>query len=291
VDFDQYQELSVQTDQQSAKKQGSSAGLLIPLLGLAGETGTLLAEFKKKFRDKQTYDGFDDRVEEELGDVLWYLSNIASRLGLSLSEIARRNLRKTQERWPIEKDTSARRIFDLDYPESERFPRQATIRVYQDERHVARLELVPDQCLLGDKLTDNAYGDDGYRFHDVFHLAHWAVLGWSPVARKMLGAKRKSNSEIDEVEDGARAAIIEELLVAFVYSNARENSFYDGVRHLDSEMLGTIKRLVLHLEVKERPVRDWERAIQQGYSAFRHLRARGEGTFAIDMDTRTLTVL
>ncbi|WP_420464577.1 MazG nucleotide pyrophosphohydrolase domain-containing protein [Panacagrimonas sp.] len=290
MDFDRYQELSFQTDQQSEKKDGQK-GLLIPLLGLAGETGTLLAEFKKKLRDKQTYDGFDDRAEEELGDILWYVSNIASRLKLSMSKIAARNLLKTQERWPIDRDTSKRRVFDLDYPDAERLPRQAAIRVFQDEKRVAHLELVSKQCLLGDKLTDNAYDDDGYRFHDVLHLAHWAVLGWSPVARKMLGAKRRSNPEVDEVEDGARAAIIEELLVAFVYSNAKQHSLYRGAKHLDSEMLSTIKRLVLHLEVKERPVRDWDRAIQQGYAAFRFLREHGEATLLIDMDKRTLKVM
>src|ERR1700682_824620 len=79
----------------------SDGALLIPLLGIAGETETLLSEFKKKIRDKESYDGFKERAEEELGDVLWYLSNIASRLDLSLSAIATKNLHKTQERWPI----------------------------------------------------------------------------------------------------------------------------------------------------------------------------------------------
>ena len=40
---------------------------MIPLLGLAGETGTLLSEFKKKVRDKESYDGFKARAEEEIG--------------------------------------------------------------------------------------------------------------------------------------------------------------------------------------------------------------------------------
>ena len=289
MDFDRYQELSIQTDQQSSTGKGEKS-LMIPLLGLAGETGTLLAEFKKKFRDKQTYDGFDDRAEEELGDILWYLTNIATRLGLSMAKIAARNLRKTQERWPIERDLTQRRVFDADYPDSEQLPRQAQIRIFQDHSGAAHLELASERCLLGDKLTDNAYEDDGYRFHDVLHLAHWAVLGWSPVMRKMLGAKRRSDPEIDEVEDGARALIIEELLVAFVYTNAREHAFYKGVRHLDSEMLATIKRLVLHLEVKERPARDWEAAIQQGYAAYRYVKEKGEAILSIDMDRRCLSV-
>src|SRR5437899_8312324 len=102
MDLDHYQQVAAGTDQ-FADKKGDDA-LMIPLLGIAGETGTLLSEFKKKIRDKESYEGFKERAQEELGDVLWYLSNLATHLGLSLSEIAATNLRKTQERWPIESD-------------------------------------------------------------------------------------------------------------------------------------------------------------------------------------------
>lgn len=292
MEFDEYQEKSLQTDQQSSKKKGE-AGLMIPLLGLAGETGTLLAEFKKKFRDKQTYEGFEARAEEELGDVLWYLSNIASRLKLSLSKIAAKNLIKTQERWPIERNARRLKAFDAGYPTAEQLPRKAKVHVFEDKQHgVARIGLLnPKQCLLGDKLTDNAYTDDGYRFHDVIHLAHWALLGWSPVMRKMLGRKRKSNPKVDEVEDGARAAIIEELLVAFVYTNATQFRLYDGVEHLDSDMLATIKRLVAHLEVHDRLAADWERAIKEGYTVFRYLKERRAAVLQIDMNRRELKIV
>src|SRR5438552_16991023 len=101
MDFDYYQEAASGTDQFAAKKAGKDDELMIPLLGIAGETGTLLSEFKKKIRDKESYDGFEKRAEEELGDILWYLANVASHLGLSLSAIAAKNLHKTQERWPL----------------------------------------------------------------------------------------------------------------------------------------------------------------------------------------------
>jgi len=57
------------------------------------------------------------------------------------------------------------------------------------------------QC--GDPLTDNAFDDDRYRFPDVFHLAFAAVLRWSPVTRRLLGYKRRSQPKIDEVETAA----------------------------------------------------------------------------------------
>ncbi len=69
---------------------------------------------------------------------------------------------------------------------------------------------------LGDSLTNNNVEDDGYRFHDAFHIGIMAKLGWSPVMRSMLRVKRRGNPQIDEVEDGARAIIFEESLFDFL---------------------------------------------------------------------------
>jgi NTP pyrophosphatase (non-canonical NTP hydrolase) len=293
MDFDFYQDAAAGTDQFPQQKQKKDDGLMIPLLGIAGETGTLLAEFKKKIRDRESYEGFTEKAEEELGDILWYLSNIATRLNLSLSEIASKNLQKTNERWPVEGDSPDMFLFfDEGLPERERLPRTLQIRVFEVESGKrARMQVYPDGDTIGDPLTDNAYDDDGYRFHDVMHLANMAVLGWSPVLRGLLGLKRKSLPKVDEVEDGARAIILEELVVAFVYSNAKERCYYDGIRHLDSEMLSTIKRIVSHLEVAGRQTKDWERAIQQGYAAFRHLLKKREAVFNLDLRRRELTIV
>jgi NTP pyrophosphatase (non-canonical NTP hydrolase) len=291
MEFDEYQEKAQLTDQFPNKKQDGA--LMIPLLGIAGETGTLLSEFKKKIRDKESYEGFKDRAEEELGDILWYLANVASHLGLSFSSIAAKNLHKTQERWPIAADDGRAAVFfDEEYPESEQLPRELKVSVAEEEvGKIARLRLLPEGVLIGDQLTDNAYEDDGYRYHDVMHLAHMAVLGWSPVLRRFLKRKRKSNPTIDDVEDGGRAAILEELIVAFVYANARERRNYDGIKHLDSEMLGTIRRLVSHLEVRKRRTQDWERAILQGYAAFRHLLQHRRAVLSVDLRKRELKVV
>ena len=58
---------------------------------------------------------------------------------------------------------------------------------------------------IGDRLTDNKTEEDDYRFHDVFHLAYAAILGWSPVTRSLFKVKRKSDPKTDETQDGARA--------------------------------------------------------------------------------------
>jgi hypothetical protein len=70
------------TDQRS-----DSGSLMFPLLGLFGETGSLLSEVKKKQRDRASYLGYAGAVIEEMGDVLWYLTAVAARGGLSLGDI------------------------------------------------------------------------------------------------------------------------------------------------------------------------------------------------------------
>jgi NTP pyrophosphatase (non-canonical NTP hydrolase) len=291
MNLDQYQDTAARTDQFDRRKNHPD-GLMIPLLGLAGESGTLLSEFKKKIRDKESYAGFKTRAEEEIGDVLWYLANIATRLDLSLSTIAAKNLYKTQERWKSGGAIGAVKFFDHDFLKAEQFPRTLTVK-FRRTPGTNRSEMlsIPREEPIGAALTDNAYDDDGYRFHDVIHLAFMAVLGWSPVMRSLLKRKRKSRPKVDEVEDGARAAILEELVVAFVYNNARERRFYAGIKHVDTEMLLAIKRIVGHLEVARQPSQLWESAILQGYKAFRHLRRRRGGIVRLDLRRRRLLIV
>ena len=74
--------------QRTDLKRETDPGLSFPLLGLFGETGSLLSEVKKKQRDPVAYLGYEDSVLEELGDVLWYLVAVASRARLSLYDLA-----------------------------------------------------------------------------------------------------------------------------------------------------------------------------------------------------------
>ena len=72
------------------------ASLTFPLLGLFGETGTLLSVVKKKQRDAASYLGYAPHVTEEFGDVLWYFAVVAQRGGLLLSDVAS-DVRRTVE--------------------------------------------------------------------------------------------------------------------------------------------------------------------------------------------------
>jgi hypothetical protein len=141
---------------------------------------------------------------------------------------------------------------------------------------------------LGDALTDNAKRDDGYRYHDVFHLAYAAVLGWSPVTRALLKCKRKSSSKIDEVEDGARAAIVEEAVSILVFNHAEDRGWYADKSSIDLGLLKTIRRMVTGLEVGACTAKQWQSAIHQGYTAFAELKRNVGGDVSIDLDRRSL---
>src|SRR5438874_13187965 len=76
-----------------------SANLLVALLGLAGEVGELQSEYKKALRDGDAPELYRNRFAEELGDVMWYVADLATKLGFDLNRIAELNLNKSRERW------------------------------------------------------------------------------------------------------------------------------------------------------------------------------------------------
>lgn len=71
-----------------------------PALGLAGEAGEVAEHAKKAIRDDAGVVTEERRraMAKELGDVLWYVSQLASELGLELEDIARANLEKLLSR-------------------------------------------------------------------------------------------------------------------------------------------------------------------------------------------------
>ncbi len=141
---------------------------------------------------------------------------------------------------------------------------------------------------FGDRVTDNIEDPDGYRFHDVFHFAYAVHLGWSPVVRALMRTKRKSDPKVDEAQDGARAGIIEEAVSAIVFSRAKQLRSFDGLAHVDLDLLKTVKEFVEGFEVESIPLWQWERAILDGYRVFRALSAGSGGQVSIDMFERRL---
>jgi NTP pyrophosphatase (non-canonical NTP hydrolase) len=96
MDFAYYQTHSRKT----AQYPNLGANFVYPALGLAGETGEVAEKIKKVIRDRGgVIDGVTkSEIAKELGDVLWYVSQIAAELELSLESIAAANLEKLQSR-------------------------------------------------------------------------------------------------------------------------------------------------------------------------------------------------
>lgn len=280
-----YQHATHDTDQRSGSEL---ADVAVHLLGLLGEAGSVATEYKKHLRDGAAHTAWKSRMREELGDVLWYTATLASKLNLNLDDIAAANLQKTRDRW-LRSDTDP---FDEHYPEQERLPRHARLEFVPgtDDHRRPTVRVRWGERWCGDRLTDASHIDDGYRFHDVFHFAYAAVLGWSPVTRKLLGRKRRSSPEVDLAEDGGRAIVIEEAVALTAFAYATSHDYLRDVTRLDFPLLDAITNLVSPLEVGVRTAADWEQAILTGFTAWRTLRERNGGTIVLNQVERTLTV-
>jgi NTP pyrophosphatase (non-canonical NTP hydrolase) len=377
---DQYVREAARTDQ---RKGPGTIGFT--MLGLVGETGSLLAEAKKKQRDAASYLGYAETVAEEIGDVLWYLAAVARRHRLALSDIAAaalvpdgayraggnvalslhalqpahiplakapmpkfehgllglagevgllaceincagqpghraavaqrlvaimrrliqaatdsgvtlegaaiKNLQKIFDRWPRERRYPP--AFDEEQDAEEQLPRTMAIDVY--ERTVRGQIYVFQRSrgvYVGDRLTDNAIEPDDYRFHDVFHYAYVAVLGWSPVIRALLRLKRKSDPKLDDAEDGTRAILIEEGVTSWLFAQAQQLNFFDGMKpgELPLDMLKHVRHFVAGYEADRCPLWLWEEAILQGYEAFRFLQKNRRARIGVDFAHRRLRI-
>ena len=73
---------------------------LYPVLGLGGETGELENVVKKIFRDDKGImtEEVKRKIFHELGDALWYISEISSKLDINLDDIAFENIQMLKGR-------------------------------------------------------------------------------------------------------------------------------------------------------------------------------------------------
>lgn len=96
MDFNDYQLKSRKT----AKYPAIGHPVIYPALGLVNEAGEVAGKIKKVFRDKEGQINAETRaaLQAELGDVLWYLAQVATELDLTLAEIAEANIAKLYDR-------------------------------------------------------------------------------------------------------------------------------------------------------------------------------------------------
>jgi len=362
-------------------------GLKAPVLGLFGETGSLLTQLKRTQREKATYSPYYASVVEEMGDVLWYLANSASRLrvrlsalarlpvgagnpqtlslaprpeltfgnlqrgrrryadrvtrsseedffglgavvgkfmddfttnghrslsrldilmhlarvlralvraassaGVSMTLVAHNNLAKTGSRWPKRHRRIYLDPFDKNFKKGEQLPRR--IVMHFEEKKINGKTYVFQQCRglnIGDRLTDNKTEKDDYRFHDVFHLAYAAILGWSPVTRALFRVKRKSDLDADENQDGARAILIEEGIATWIFNHGSGHKDFRLTKNLDYSLLKAIRQFSLGYEVDQCPLWQWQLAILEGFKVFRRLKKERSGWVIADMKRHSIT--
>jgi NTP pyrophosphatase (non-canonical NTP hydrolase) len=315
MDFDEYQRRAAVTNQMPSSGPQNAVA---PMLGLASETGAILNVYKKFLRDKIDLAANADYLEEELGDLLWYAAAVATAFDLSLSEIAAKNLERTHDYFlpsdHLRDEIRALPPLDQAFPAEERLPRRMefvfTETIGSDGHPIARVCIVLAEPYafagglqmrdgkkvgfqlgdaLGAELTDNSRRADAYRFHDAIHIGFAAVLGWSPVLRRLLRLKRRSNKTIDDSEDGARAIFAEEGLATMLSQLAVRRLFFQTELSVDMETIDVAKVVVANLESSSTPAWLWRRAINQAFLAFHQLEHHHGGRLIADLDERSLT--
>lgn len=226
----------------------------------------------------------DDRLEVMRSFARNFLA-VLGECNVSFSEVLTANAKKTRSRFG-KLDLGSQPDFDADYVEYEQLPRQFTIEMR--ERDNGKVYLRWNGVFIGDPLTDNIVEGDGFRFHDVIHFAHAAILHWSPTMRGLLKRKRKSNPRIDESQDGGRGVVVEEGLAAWLFSKAKELDYFEGHTSVSLDLLKHIQDFVRGYEVDRCPMNLWEKCILEGYDVFRQVRENKGGLIIGDRDKRTL---
>lgn len=92
MDLNEYQKLAART------LTDDCSNLTLGALGLTGEAGEVADLVKKHLFHGHELD--DDKLDKELGDVLWYLAALCSMRGRNLDDVAQKNVDKLKERYP-----------------------------------------------------------------------------------------------------------------------------------------------------------------------------------------------
>jgi|GEM_PF-2040700 MazG nucleotide pyrophosphohydrolase domain. len=290
------------------------------LFGLASETGTLLDIQKKVLTDAADPVASNVQFQQELGDLLWYVSRVANAKGFTLQQIADANLDRVQDMWEPEDLAAAMAQlprYDANVLATEQFPRRMTFEFVESTitragtRHPsATMTLVsaepnafPDGAIprgsgkvqgfllpqeVGAELTDNSRKVDGYRYHDAIHIAFMATLNWSATMRSLLNLKRKTDDDADEFDDSARPIFLEEGLVAVLAGLSTRRMGFAAASNVDGDALAAARACIVGLEVEKAPGWLWRRAIVKGFEMLRELDAHGGGRLYVDLDARTV---
>ncbi|MBX8638650.1 MAG: pyrophosphatase [Thermoplasmata archaeon] len=255
-------------------------------LGVYLELSKCVGELLGKLKEDRL--GVNRSFRDVFEEIWQVLNRVCVSENVRLDEIAEANTLKRIDRWGKESEDIV--LFDEAYPKEEQLPREFEVEFIEKVRNNEGVVILRSNNInIGDSITDNIGELDDYRYHDVFHLGYMSHFGWSPVFRSLLRCKRKSNPSVDENEDGGRARVIEESISAIVFSRAKAVSYYEGIDHIDFDVLKNIKELVRGYEVEDIPLWLWEKAILESYAVFRRLKANKGGIVTADLGRRRLT--
>ena len=99
MDADEYQRAALKTLKEWGKLREDLNNIVYLALAINGEAGEVAEVVKKAWRDGKEVD--KDWLVEELGDVLWYVAVLAHELGVSLSEVMEKNIKKLRKRYGV----------------------------------------------------------------------------------------------------------------------------------------------------------------------------------------------
>ena len=301
--FAKYQKLAAK-----ASRYAHDKSTLVPyLVQIWHNVGDLLLPFGVEGYSNAVPAHSRNQIAKSLGDVMWYIAGFAELYGLSLDKIVEENELKILSAFPPKDQKERTPLFDDGLSFLEQLPRDFSVDFVQqnDETSV----MLINDVRVGDPLTDNAYGEvdgkkhligiEGYRYHDAVHLAFVGILGWSPVMRSLLKRKRKSLKLVDEVEDGARAQIVEEMIVKISHSYAvghDANTLLNNKKHVNLNLLKQIVGLAEGLEVaggrqgfQGCKFWEWQEAILKGFQVYNDLRKNHGGRILVSLETRNVS--
>lgn len=99
MNFNEYQASAMRTARPEAEPL--VANLVHASLGLITETGEFVTEVKRMARyNKEMTAEMHAHMQEELGDVLWYVALACEALGVSMHSVAKANIEKLARRFP-----------------------------------------------------------------------------------------------------------------------------------------------------------------------------------------------
>ena len=119
MNINEYQKLASRTLIDKPQHEISDKEIMIVWFatGLAGESGEVVDHIKKGIFHQHGIER--DKIKKELGDVLWYVAGLCTKLGMSMEEVMIDNIQKLELRYPDgfnSEDSKSRRDVSLDLP-------------------------------------------------------------------------------------------------------------------------------------------------------------------------------